>query len=349
MNMRKTGVVTRRGAALVEVVVATAVVCVVLAIFMVAGSDSRRSASVSESLNNLKQFAWAGSAYAGDCNERFWTFSWTASDNPTGHPFVDDNAAAAAQAIDIIQRRTNINIQQVSTWIPHILYSHLVLADHLNLKLPMAWSVAPGDDKRASWQRCASEPDPNQCFLTLPPGQRPTDGSSNDLLRWMVSTSYQIGPSFISRDMRGPVELTLQSALTNHYTYTINGSPLGNRLMSQVAFPSRKVMLWDQYQRHFGDRIAYYAYPEARVPLLMADGSAVVRATSESNLGFYPNIPANPNPLAFNYVPRPWEPPTLSGSSVQLMTGYYGWTRGGLAGRDFGAPEACTGQPGCTP
>jgi prepilin-type N-terminal cleavage/methylation domain-containing protein len=338
----------RRGYALVEVLVSVVIVGALLAIFTLAASDSRRNASLSESINNLKQYAWAGSQYSAECNERFWTFSWTATNNPTGEPFATDLEAAAAQAVDIINRRTNLTMTPPS-WIPHILYSHLVLADQLNLPLPLPWSVDPTDTYRMAWQRCESEPDPGACFLGLPLTQRPNEGSLNDGLRWMVSSSYQVGPAFISRDMGGGANRTLESALVTHYNFSTGNLPFGDRLMTQVAFPSRKVMMFDQFQRHFGGRIAYYAYPEARVALLLADGSAGVRGTSSSNTGFYPNQPAQDLPTRFNYQPRAWEPPTLSGAAVQLVTGYYQWTRGGLSGRDIGAREVCTGQPGCTP
>jgi hypothetical protein len=324
----------RRGAALIEAVVATAVVGVVLAVFSLAATDSRRNASPSDSINNLKQFAWASSQYTADCNERLWSYS-------------GDLQAAAAQATDIINRRTNLDLITPVNWIPHVLYSHLVLVDHLNLPLPTPWAADPADENRMVWQRCASEPNPQACFFALPPTQRP--GSNNESLRYMVSSSYQLGPAFFSEDQRQPGSNTLESALTTHYTYNVGHLPLGDRHVTQVAFPSRKVMMWDQYQRHFGARVAYYAYAEARVPVLMVDGSAGVRATSESNPGFYPNNPQHPSALRFNYAPRVWELPTLSGGATDLVTGYYQWTRGGLTGNDFGAPEVCTGQIGCAP
>lgn len=58
--------------------------------------------------------------------------------------------------------------------------------------------------------------------------------------------------------------------------------------------------------------------------------SVSVRAASDSNPGWQPNVPTSPLP-------------TTLGSLV----GRFLWTRGGLAGRDFGGPEVCMGQPGC--
>jgi hypothetical protein len=107
-----------------------------------------------------------------------------------------------------------------------------------------------------------------------------------------------------------------------------------------VAFPSQKAMVYEQFQRFFGSRVLYGAYEEARVPILFADGGVSVRATNDSNLGFFPNSPFNPGPLRFNYRPDlGYEPPALNGASAELVTGHYRWTRSGLHGRDFGGPE----------
>lgn len=339
---------TRPAFALVEAVVCALVVAVLLAVFALAGADNRRNASLSGSISNLKQFAWAGSAYTADCSDRFWTFSWTRLDHPPGFSFASDQDAAIGQATNIIQRRALPSFTTPVNWLPHISYSSLVLADQLNMDLPIPWLVSPMDPWRPTWQQCLDAPNPSGCFLALPISRRPQEQSNNDTLRWMFSSSYQLGPAFISRDTREGSQTTVQSSLSNHYNYDVGSLPLGDRLMTQVVYPSRKAMLWDTYQRHFG-RNLYYAYPECRLPILQADGAALVRATSESNQGAYPNLPTNPAPIRFNYVPRPWEYPTRSGTASELVTGYYQWTRGGLRGRDFGDVEVCTGQPDCTP
>ena len=64
-------------------------------------------------------------------------------------------------------------------------------------------------------------------------------------------------------------------------------------------------------------------------------------------MGFRPNQPTAPLATQFSYSPLWFEPPAIPNGGI--MFGRYRWTRGGLTGRDFGAPEVCTGQPGCTP
>jgi len=329
-----------RACALIEVFVSLAIVAVLLAIFTLSAADSRRNASLGESLNNLKQFAWAGSAYTADNSERFWTFSWQAgSTSPSEFPDLEfastDLEAAANQAVDIIRRRANPTMPRVTNWVPQILYNQLVLADHMNIPLPTPWVASPADATRLAWQRWPANPIP------LP------DGGGLQL-RWVYSSSYEVGAAFWQRDQKVGADSVIEQS-SSHNTYFIPQPllPMGDRLITQVVHPSRKAMVWDSHQRHFGSRVAFFGYAEARVPVLTVDGSATVRATSEANNGFRPNSPSSGIPTQYSYTPQSYEPGALPGSPT--VNGRYRWTRGGLTGRDFGASEVCTGQPGCTP
>jgi Tfp pilus assembly protein FimT len=331
----------RSGFALVEVVVAAVVVGVLLAVFTLAGVDSRRVASLGDSINNLQQFAGASAAYTADCADRFWAFSWRAGTTPSAYPdlqfAVTDLDAAANQAVDIMRRRANPNMPRMTSWVPHILYSQLVLVDQLNLKLPLAWAVSPGDATRVAWQQWPNNPVP------LPSPGDPTS------LRWVYSSSFEVGPAFWAHDQRSGSTFTVEQGTThNQFTFPTIDMPLGDRVMTDVRYPSAKAMMWDSHQRYFGNRVAYFGYPEARVPVLTVDGSVLVRATSESNNGFLPNNPTSPFWATYTYSPQTYEPPALSGVGSNVK-GQYRWTRGGITGRDFGFPEVCTGQGGCTP
>src|SRR6185436_6930167 len=74
-----------------------------------------------------------------------------------------DCDAAARQAVDIIRRRGDrglggVNVYPSSPppgWIPHIYYTHLVLQDYLNARLPDAQVICPKDKYRLMWQRYA--------------------------------------------------------------------------------------------------------------------------------------------------------------------------------------------------
>jgi hypothetical protein len=318
-------------------------VLALLAIFTLSATDSRRNASLGDSINNLKQFVWAGSSFTADRADQVWTFSWRAGpESPSEYPDLEaadtDLQAAANQAVDIIRRRADPAMPRISNWLPQLFYSHLVLADHLNLPLPTPWAVSPGDDNRLAWQQWPNNPIP------LPPP--PDDPRTR---RWVYSSSYELGTAFFHRDQRSATEFTIEQGATHSAYINVTPSlPMGDRLITQVVFPSHKAMLWEQHQRFFGSRVAFFAYPEARIPVLTVDGSVLVRAATESNLGFRPNQPTSGLATQFTYSPAAFEPPVPPGSP-DSVSGRYRWTRGGLTGRDFGAPEVCTGQDGCTP
>lgn len=179
-------------------------------------------------------------------------------------------------------------------------------------------------------------------FFALP--NRP-QGNDNTVRRWPFSSSFELGPAFFSPDA-GTNAIARGST---HAQYNFSpGITLGNRRLSEIRFPSQKAMLRDQYSRHFGPRIAFFPYTEARIPVLFADGGAVVHTTGDplidrpdTNPGFQPRHPASLQPTTFFYQPNPaWEPPVLQGEGAGLLVrGFYRYTRSGLRARDFSGPE----------
>lgn len=121
--------------------------------------------------------------------------------------------------------------------------------------------------------------------------------------------------------------------------------------MTDVEYTAAKVQLFDSIGRHQGKFQPFYAHDACIQPLLHFDGSVQTRRTNESNLGFRPNSPADPNPTVFRYFPRlnpgkfAWEPAPMSGGNFDEVIGHYGWTRGGLKGVDFDMGEVDSGQP----
>jgi hypothetical protein len=142
---------------------------------------------------------------------------------------------------------------------------------------------------------------------------------------------------------------TVTQSTNNHnlFTYAGDATALGRRHASEVAFPSSKVQYFDYFSRHRGRLNLFYAYPEAIVSMLMFDGSVQLRMSQNANQGFQSNQPASPAPTYLQYQPRitPWEPPTPTGNTYDVLKGWYRWTRGGLRGVDFGGREIDTGQP----
>jgi hypothetical protein len=236
--------------------------------------------------------------------------------------------------VDILRRRAGReDIARVSGWIPHVYYSQLALQDYLACALPDTTAICPEDKNRLRW---AADPFGFDACLYPP---QPACGD-NTARRWPYSSTYQMQPSFYSPDSG----VTISQSAAGHRFYNIPGGvALGRRTMSEVAYPSQKVMFFEQHSRHFGPRIPFYAYEEARCSMLFADGAAAVRVTADANRGWNPVAPNNPSPSVFPYTPAPapnnWEPATLSGQASDTVFGYYQWTRRGLGGRDFGGPE----------
>jgi hypothetical protein len=133
--------------------------------------------------------------------------------------------------------------------------------------------------------------------------------------------------------------------------------PLGRRKHTEVLFPSQKVFLYDQQDRHSSKRQMWYAERMARQPLLMFDGSASMRATADANPGWHPHFPqAMPPPgtdkfsnAIFQYVLRVnYRPQRVLGEAPALKTPepvyppFYWFTRGGLKGVDFSSNDVDT-------
>jgi hypothetical protein len=331
----------RRGFVLAEAAACIAVLVAVGALLAVMVRDTRRQARVGECIGNLKQIGWAGAGYGSDNAERVWTFSWRAGTNPTMWTDLqnapDDLTAAAYQAVAIIREQGGRpNFPAISAWLPHLYYSHLVLAPYLGRPLPDPMSTCPEDRYRRLW---ASDPNGYDACLYTP---NPACGDSSSR-RWPYSSSYQLPPSFYSPDSATGSAPTLSQASTYNTFYVPGNVMLGRRTLAEVVFPSHKVLLHDAEARHYGPRAAFYAYQEARQPLLFVDGSVSVRVTWDANLGGNPGTPTSPSPTYMTYSPAPapndWEARPLTNPTGDFVPGYYRWTRGGMRGRDFGGPE----------
>lgn len=314
---------TRRGLVLIEAMAASAIALLLAVLLTIWATDARRQASLSVTIANLEQFGEVTAHYGADYADRMWTFSWRGGEAYDGWFATDDMQAAANQAVDIMRRRGEPQMPQITTWLPHLLYSQLVLADYLDLELPQRWWVSPEDDLLRRYQD-----DPS----SLPPG-----GSN---LRVRFQSSYELGPAFYSPDaMQDGVPTIEQSTQHNQFYVGTSATPLGRRTLSEIRHPAQKVMMHDRYQRHFGPRQAFFGYREARLPVLMSDGSVLVRLCGDANSGFNPNRPTSPGVMRYFYAPAPSEPPTLSGEEADLVFGFFRWTRSGLRGRDFNGPE----------
>lgn len=320
--------------ALLDFLTLLAVAAGVIALLSVMGTRSRRLGQLGESMANLKFYAAGTQSYAADYGERFWSFSWRPNNVPAdadpdlrANALGSDTNAAASQAIQILRRRAGrTNMPVVTAWIPNVLYSHLVLAEHMNAELPARFGVAPGDRERLRW---ANDPlgFERGIYQPAPPSLEP---------RWPYSSSYEVGPAFSGPDS-GPNAIS-SGGTTSTYLVPSTQNVLGNRLLSEVVYPSQKAMAWEQYSRYHAPRAAFCLYGEARCPILFVDGSVQARVTGLGNRGWNPQSPTSTFPITMTHTTMAWE----SGASLPTTTvqGNYRFTRQGLRGRDFDGPEA---------
>ncbi len=346
-----------KGFTLVELLVVIAIIALLIGILLPAIGEARRAGKLTLCLSNLKQFGVATGSYSADYEDRIWAFTWRKTGTPNNmrlpSQFPDlqqaplsDVQAASRQAVDIFRRRTGRDpgdFPVIDGWIPHVLYTHLVIQDYLAARLPEKMVVCPEDTHRNNWQ---IDPKNNFDQNVWAPFQ-PAPGGIN--VRWPYSASYQ--PPSASYDNSDPLNRISQAGPHNLY-FVPGGTRLGNLKMADVQFPAKKVHLHDQEQRHYTKKRVFFGWVGSRQPVLMFDGSVNIEITGgdvyqhqrlgrlmKGNEGWVPTAPSSRNPTFIDYTPQAWEAPAQGQFGVDTVPGMYRWTREGLAGIDFGGQE----------
>lgn len=329
--------------ALAEAAILVVVVGILLAILVIAGTDTRRQARLGEDLAKLRTFGAATASYAADYQGQIWSFSWQGGVTYTT-PYPDlnfapsDYQAQANQAIYLLRTHGQVpDAPLITGWFANLQYSHFVLADYQDRPLPDFSAISAGDKLRLQWAQnpggtgqgpvgpYACTYNPSHC-KTLP-----------------RSASFRL---VVAAYDGSPVGFRVSHAGAFNLFSLPAGGELGGRPISEVTYPSQKVLLSDSLARHFGACQPWCTSDAARLPLLFADASVSLRAASDANPGWQPNGPTSSAPTTFQYTPDPGDP---CGAGPQIVTGRFLWTRGcpnnTLAGRDFGAAEACPPLP----
>lgn len=338
---------SRKAFSILEVAVVIAMCVVICALLLPSLAQIRSYNRKTVCMQNLKVFGNGSAAYENQYAQRIPTFSWRA-DIPTnpapGSPVlldsqpVNDYYAALQQARDLIWRRMSPHwdIADQGSWFPHILYSHLVLLDYLNFPMLGQRHVCPEDINIPRWQQ------QYQQFVTLnPPPTPPVQYGSYGREPFM--SNYTMSAACWAAD--GGTNSVYQSSSHNYWVLPNAPGVMNRRRVNEVVYPSQKVYMYDNHARHMGARWYFYAWVNARQPLLFFDGAVRERRTGDGNRGFNPSAPASLGWTILNYSPTAppnnWESPDLNGGwTAQNYNGaYFRFTRAGLRGRDFDGPE----------
>ncbi len=325
---------------LIELLVVIAIIALLVSILLPALGKAQQAARLVICTSNMGQFGVGANTYAADFEDRVFSFTWKAGEDYGFNGAAPTPVQAAAnQAVDILQRRADRGpgsthpIGAINGWIPHVLYSHLVLNDYLEHELPATMVACPEDRKRLTWQK-----DPVLGFLGLSPSERPA-GLNNAIWRWPYSSSYQLVPAGYSADTRSSSGTTVSQHGRAHNLYDVGTLPLGDRRLTAVNFPAQKVMMFDGQARHVGLKEApYYGVTGASQPLAFFDGHVATHKADDANRGFQPNSPTTDAPSRIAYRPADWEP-APRGPNGDIFDGVFGYTRDGLGGIDYGGQQ----------
>lgn len=330
---------------LIELLVVIAIIALLIAILLPALSKNRKIARKLQCETQIKQYAIATINYATDYQDKIASYTWRPGNYQTKYADLKnagtDWDAAMNQATDIVRRGTqwDMALRPLRRRIPHRRFTHLIINDYLQQRLPEKSMACPEDKILLDWQGQAT-PAGDQ----LDPD--PTDPRTAAIPYYPFSSTYQIVPASWVADQREGGRNTVEQYVPDHNLFLMADTPYGKRRLNEVVFPSRKVFVFEYHDRHLARIPLFYAYEDARCSVAMFDGSAGSPYTGDANPGFKPNAPANPFPTRYWYDPSiySYEPPTRSGERREMITGYYRWTRGGLKGIDYGANEIDTGQ-----
>ena len=351
-----------RGFTLLDLTAVGVVLAVGAAVLAATGSPWSKQSMRDKSLFNMRILGQASANYAGFNDERLPTYSWKRGveyavygDIIPPHSYSSDQEAHAAQNKGILRRltgRTPLDPDPIldgSARIPDKRFSHLILADFFGWDPSSFFFAAPDDVNLQRWRANPLDLSTVPYSNGIPDGGYDVDSNWTKIgiqQRWPYSSSYLWVPVSWQPDYF-PCYVPVSE--TPHLFSGSGDVDLGGRTYDDVRFPSAKVFVHEEFEwaprldprtRAWVSDGTYFAYPNARVGKLMFDGSVNTWVTADSHPGWSPAQPSVD--WTQRYVPLDtfplWKPRTDEGLERELPQ-WFRWTRLGLQGIDYGAPD----------
>lgn len=315
---------------LIELLVVIAIIALLVGILLPALASARRTARQTVCSNGVGNYGKAVHIYGADHRDRIATYSWKRGETymvSGGFPVpaqATDMDAAKYQVTDMVRRYSLFNNWGYVAPFPYPTYTSVFLCEYFSQKVPDPVGICPEDRMQLQWSQ-----NPIATEAQFP----------GDVGRWLRSSYAMSMPAYgIDREAGGavPQAIRLTSGGAQLYTSTY----MGRRKLTEIRFPSQKVIFYEQYSRHTKYGPMYYTHPFAVIPVALGDGSQRSLTTGDTNQGGY--LQANGTVLRQNivYVPDPtYGDPIWPNSASTSQPPRYAATTFGLQGIDFNGPE----------
>ncbi|MEM1329687.1 MAG: prepilin-type N-terminal cleavage/methylation domain-containing protein [Planctomycetota bacterium] len=321
-----------KGFTLIEVLVVIAIIALLIGLLLPSLGAARGASRAVLCQTQMSSRGVACQLFSNDHGGRVATFSWRAGElnNPKYGVAESDLRAAADQAMTLAGDLIGRPLERAPAGVfPFPAGYYLLLRDYESAPPFDASNGCPEDRNRQRWLEAFRTDPTGEQYLDL--SNRPFAGIRLDVVLVSgLNSGYFMVESAVSQD-RG----LMPSNGPAHLSWDVpEGTRLGGRRVSEVAFPSSKAFLYEYQDWHYADDPQYVAYEDSRCHVALFDGSVAARVTASSDVGWDPADPDGNEPTRYIYTPdTAWEPP--SRTAADELLGWYRYTRGGLRGRDF--------------